>query len=87
MIHKLALAIAIASSALLGATFVAQAQTKKGAWCEENCRQLCRLTFRDLEACAKWNKCASYRGKECASDARVKARARSYCAVNANQCP
>lgn len=65
----------------------AEAQSKRGAWCEANCRKLCQLTSRNPSACYARIPCGDFKGKECAPDARVNARARSYCAQYPQQCP
>lgn len=80
MIRTFMLAVVMGSAAWLGLTFTTRdVQAQSSAWCEENCRQLCRLTTRNPEACYVRIPCANYRGKQCAPDVRVKARARTYC--------
>jgi hypothetical protein len=86
--RRLALAVIIGMAVVswIGADG-ALAQSKSGDWCEANCRKLCQLTSRNPNACYQRIPCANYRGKACASEARVNARARTYCAQYPQQCP
>lgn len=81
------LMLAVTAGLLASLIAMAEAQTNEKGWCEANCRRFCDLTSRDPAACYVRVPCSDFRGKQCASEARVSARARIYCARYPQQCP
>lgn len=83
MVRKLAFALIMASGAwAISGGLVAEAQAQQRAWCEENCRLMCRLTLRPGATpaqCYAYINCAQFKGRPCASEATVRQRSQAYC--------
>lgn len=62
--------------------FIMARSANAGPWCQKNCHDLCVGTAAkagvSVADCEQANKCSSYAGRPCASQAHVQQRKRSY---------
>jgi hypothetical protein len=75
------LGVAAVGAIIFGASHTATAQ---GAWCEANCKDLCRKIYGSSGAvqCFAAIPCADYKGRTCAPGKVVEARYVVYCNSN-----
>jgi hypothetical protein len=75
--------VAAISAAALGSMATGPADAQ-GAWCEANCKALCRKIYGSAGAiqCFAQIPCSDYVGRTCAPDKVVEARYIVYCNAN-----